>query len=671
MGREAELARLLAFAAGEGPLALHLHGLPGIGKTQLLHALADRLREQAPDVAIVSVDAGEVEPSPAGLCAWLAPGAGDRTATLAGFPDPPATAPDRQAELRPRDLAAAARAVTAAGRRVLLVVDRYETFRLLDTWLRQMFVPALGENVRVLLAGRAPPRPAWLVAPGWSGHLVTLELGPLPRDVALAYLTGHGIEPAVAAALERVAAGHPLALSMSAALVGAGAPVPAAGVPSAPGALVDHLAELFLEDVPDPTTRRVLQAACLVRTVTAPLVEAMLPDVPPEDALARLRALPFVRPTAHGLLVDDAVRSALDRALAATDPGLRADHRRAAADAVARQVRAAPRAELLRTTADVLYLLENPDLREAFFPRRANSISIEPATEADGPALREIIARHEGADAAAAFAPTWRHHRASCHVARDAAAQVAGLVQVLRPGELARGVLDRDPVLARWAQHLPAADDRARALWVRRLIDRDVDEQPSAAQATAWLDIKRSYLELRPALRWVYACVRARAVHEPAMRRLGFRLLAAEPIRFSGQAFWSLVLDMGTGSVDGWLARLVAQEVGAGTDAPAGESLVDEALLDEAAHEAVVDGERIALTPLELGVLGYLRRRPGEAVTRHELLESVWKHPPDASTSNVVEAVVRSLRRKLGRHAAALATVRGVGYRFRVTGGPR
>ena len=640
VGREAELARLIAFATGEGPLALHLHGLPGIGKTQLLHGLAERLRDEAPDVAVVAVDAGEVEPSPAGLCAWLAP---ERT-----------------------DAADAARAVSAAGRRVLLVIDRYETFRLLDSWLRQVLVPALGENVRVVLAGRAPPRPAWRVAPGWSGNLTTLELGPLSRDVALAYLTGHGIEPAVAAALERVAAGHPLALSMAAALVGAGAPVAAAGVPEAPGALVDHLAELFLEDVPDPTTRRVLQAACLVRTVTAPLVAAMLPDVPPEDALARLRALPFVRPTAQGLVVDDAVRAALDGALAATDPRLRADHRRAAADAVARQARAAPRAELWRTTADILYLLENPDLREAFFPRRANSISVEPATEADGPALREIIARYEGAEAAAAFASTWRLHRASCHVARDAAGQVAGVAQVLRPGELARGVIDRDPVLARWAQHLPAADDRARALWARRILDRDVDEQPSAAQAAAWLDIKRLYLELRPSLRWVYACLRARAVYEPAMRRLGFRLLDEEPIRFSGREIWSFVLDMGADSVDGWLARLVAEEVGAAAGAPAAD-----ALLDEAAHEAVVDGERIALTPLEFGVLGYLRRRPGEAVARHELLESVWEHPPDAATSNVVEAVVRSLRRKLGRHAAALETVRGVGYRFRATGEPR
>jgi hypothetical protein len=276
------------------------------------------------------------------------------------------------------------------------------------------------------------------------------------------------------------------------------------------------------------------------------------------------------------------------------------------------------------------------------------------------------IAPLEGADPAPAFAPTWRHHRASCHVARDAAGQVAGLAQVLRPSELARGTIDRDPVLARWAQHLPAADDRARALWGRRIIDRDVDEQRSAAQAAAWLDIKRLYLELRPALRGVYACTRARAVYEPAMRRLGFRLLDEEPIRFSGREVWSFILDMGADSVDGWLARLVAEEIGGAAAAPTADGLVD-----EAAHEAVVDGERIALTPLELGVLAYLRRRPGEAVPRHELLESVWEHPPDAATSNVVEAVVRSLRRKLGRHAALVETVRGVGYRFRATGAPR
>jgi len=46
------------------------------------------------------------------------------------------------------------------------------------------------------------------------------------------------------------------------------------------------------------------------------------------------------------------------------------------------------------------------------------------------------------------------------------------------------------------------------------------------------------------------------------------------------------------------------------------------------------------------------------------LQEQVWKQRAD-SGSNVVGAVVRSRRRKLGERAWMVSTVRGVGYRFR------
>jgi DNA-binding response OmpR family regulator len=38
--------------------------------------------------------------------------------------------------------------------------------------------------------------------------------------------------------------------------------------------------------------------------------------------------------------------------------------------------------------------------------------------------------------------------------------------------------------------------------------------------------------------------------------------------------------------------------------------------------------------------------------------------------SNVVDASVRSLRKKLGAHAGAIETVKGFGYRFRVAPKP-
>jgi len=64
-----------------------------------------------------------------------------------------------------------------------------------------------------------------------------------------------------------------------------------------------------------------------------------------------------------------------------------------------------------------------------------------------------------------------------------------------------------------------------------------------------------------------------------------------------------MVLDMGPGSVDGWLAGLVANEL----------SVAE-----------VVDEQRVSLTPLEFMVIQYLMDREGQAVSRTVLLDDVW-----------------------------------------------
>ena len=54
----------------------------------------------------------------------------------------------------------------------------------------------------------------------------------------------------------------------------------------------------------------------------------------------------------------------------------------------------------------------------------------------------------------------------------------------------------------------------------------------------------------------------------------------------------------------------------------------------------------------------------GKAVSRADLIREVWGFESDA-TSNVVDAVVATLRRKLGPRAQLIETVRGTGYRLR------
>jgi two-component system OmpR family response regulator len=88
--------------------------------------------------------------------------------------------------------------------------------------------------------------------------------------------------------------------------------------------------------------------------------------------------------------------------------------------------------------------------------------------------------------------------------------------------------------------------------------------------------------------------------------------------------------------------------------------------LDPARREVWRGETRIDLSPTEFAVLETLMRRPGEAVSRLDLVEHAWDMAYEAR-SNVVDVYVRRLRDKLDRPfgTASIETVRGAGYRVR------
>ncbi len=75
-----------------------------------------------------------------------------------------------------------------------------------------------------------------------------------------------------------------------------------------------------------------------------------------------------------------------------------------------------------------------------------------------------------------------------------------------------------------------------------------------------------------------------------------------------------------------------------------------------------IDGELIALTPLEFSVMQELAGAPNQIVTRDHLLAEVWKQPYEGS--NRIDSLMRGLRRKLGPYSASIETAIGHGYRF-------
>jgi hypothetical protein len=628
-GRERELAVLLELFDAGGPLVVHVHGIAGIGKSSLLDVFAARAR--AGGARVVRIDCRAVEPTARGFLNELSEALGERLTTVDD----------------------AAQRLSSLGERVVITLDTYEVFVLLDAWIRQVFGPSLPANTRVAIASRNPPTSGWRTAAGWQGLFKTLPLEPLTESEAFHYLSASGVPADAARRIQNVANGHPLALAMSASIVLSvpGRTIEETGLHQ----IIDALSRSYLEAVPDAITRRALEASSVVRCVTEPLLQALMPGTAPRDTVERLAALPFVESGRDGLFVHDAVRSAIAATLAARDPDAHLAYRRAAWGYLQNKLRHTRGSEPWRYTADLLFLIENPVLREAFFPSGAQPLAVEPATPVDAAAVRRIISERAASEIDALMA-WWRHHPDGFHIVRDRDGGACGLTIMIRGADLHEGVDAADPVAAAWRRDAEA-HGTADVLFCRRWLDREAGEAPCATQAAAWVDLKRSYVELRGTLRRVYTVVANPEPYGDVPAKLGFRPLATPIVEVGGQTLHLIVLDMGPGSVDAWLTNLVGAEI------TAGESRATP-MLDVDARELVLSSGRVALTSLEFGVMRYLHDRPGKAVCRYDLMEAVWGHRNETA-SNVVDVVVRSLRGKLGAKASVVETVRGTGYLFR------
>ncbi|MFC4786520.1 response regulator transcription factor [Nocardioides sp. MAHUQ-72] len=83
--------------------------------------------------------------------------------------------------------------------------------------------------------------------------------------------------------------------------------------------------------------------------------------------------------------------------------------------------------------------------------------------------------------------------------------------------------------------------------------------------------------------------------------------------------------------------------------------------LDLRTRRATVDGRQVDLSAREFALAEIFMLNAGQVLSREQLLDQVWGFDFDPG-SNVVDVYVGYLRRKFG--AAAIETVRGMGYRF-------
>jgi hypothetical protein len=281
-----------------------------------------------------------------------------------------------------------------------------------------------------------------------------------------------------------------------------------------------------------------------------------------------LGQLPFVYPTAEGLVLHDVVHEAVAQDLSLRDPERYRLYRSRAWRLFSTESRGAHEHHLWRITADMLYLIENPVIREAFFPAGSSEYIVQPATADDATDILEIARSEETAEAAQQIERWLDRHTDSFAVAKGSDGKVAGFYFCFEPHKVDQELISTDPLTVAWSRHIEEnpVKETERVLFLRRWLARGTGDDFSPVQGACWIDIKRVYMEMRPHIRRLYTTVNDLAAYAPVVVPLGFAPIDDAHVELGGRMYHSAVLDFGESSVDGWLKGLVKAELGVESD---------------------------------------------------------------------------------------------------------
>jgi len=85
--------------------------------------------------------------------------------------------------------------------------------------------------------------------------------------------------------------------------------------------------------------------------------------------------------------------------------------------------------------------------------------------------------------------------------------------------------------------------------------------------------------------------------------------------------------------------------------------------INDLAHVVYIDNEKIELTPKEYDLLKYLIENKNIALSRENLLSSIWGYD-FYGDDRTVDTHIKTLRARLGKYRNLIKTVRGMGYKI-------
>ena len=551
VGRTAELE--LFCGALEDPDAfsvLWVHGPGGVGKTALLAAMADAAGDAGLDA--IRLDMRSIDPAPPAVAAELAEAVG-------------------------RPAGAGAADALAVSERPVLLLDTFELALGLEDWLREDFIPALPAGALTVIAGRARPGEGWRRDPGWRDLLRVVSLRNLAPDDARAIVARAGVAGDLEDRAVELTHGHPLALWLLLDVLsqreeaGGGAPLELEAVPD----LVDRLAACFVAEAPSARHRLALDAAAQARFATEGLFRDVLGDAEGEEMFAWLRGLSFVESAPQGLVLHDLARDVIG-----------ADLRWRDRDAYAR-VHGMVRRNVVERLGSCRGLEQQQALADLMFMHRANPAAVaiwdweslgqvyaDALRPADGEAVIEMVARHEGAESAA-IAEHWLGRQPSAFaVFRGRRAEPLGFLAQLALHEADQEDLARDPgARAAWEHAVRNAPPRPgeAVLMGRFFMDRDAYQAPSPSFNVVTMRSTQEWLT-RPRLSWYHLAFADADAVAPLMAYIHFGRAPTADFEVGGQTYSAYARDWRREDPLTWLERMGDRELGGGADVPAPEA---------------------------------------------------------------------------------------------------
>ncbi len=541
VGRQAELDLFRsALLAAESPfVVLHIYGPGGVGKTTLLREYARVAAENGRSTVLL--DGRDLDPSPPGFLLALRRALGfEEDKTDLKIPRLPTN--------------------------TVLLIDTYEDLTVLDTWLRETFLPQLPGQSLVVVAGRNRPSLAWRSDLDWADLAQILSLRNLRPEESQTYLVTRGVPVEQHLNVLTFTHGHPLALSLVADLLNQSEQKIALSLQHEPD-VIRVLLERFVQQVPSPLHRQALEICAHARLTTEALLAEVL-GTAAHELFAWLRRLSFIEQGPGGLFPHDLAREVLDTDLRWRNPdSYRHLHGQVRRYNV-RQLQETRGSEQQQATLDWLFLQRYNPLGKSYLELESfGSLYTMPARVQDYPIILDMVRQHEG-ETSAQIAQYWLQHQPQAFTIfyRAADQQPTGFLALLTIDLVTTEDVAADPAIkGAWtfAQGYgplrPGEEISYKRFWMERdtyqMLPSAVLNMVSVLGLIQWLT--------HPKLAWSFVAYADPDYWQPLYSYINFQRSPAADYEIDGQHYRVFSHDWRIEPAQAWLEVMAERELAA------------------------------------------------------------------------------------------------------------